>query len=187
MALCIKERLMHEQEKLKEAKHFFAKMRKAIDDPDAFHFELSAFLSSSRSILQYGSEEAKTMPRGQAWYDSHVSGNSILQYFKDKRDINIHAEPVKANQQISVTVNEHIHISESLKIEIQREDGSIEIREHNEPNSTPESKPDDSTIMIKYTFSDWSGTEDVIELCEKYINALEAFINNGQADGFLTK
>lgn len=177
---------MYEQEKLKEAKYFFNRMRAVTDEPESFHFELSAFLSSARSILQYGNEEAKTKSGGQAWYDRQVSGNNILKHFKDKRDINIHTEPVKANRQVSVTLTEHMHISESLRIEIQREDGSVEVREHIEPSPVPESKPDDSTITIKYVFSDWSGTEDVIELCEKYINALEAFINDGQASGFLT-
>ncbi len=178
--------MMYEQTKLNEAKYFFTKMHEVIDDPLRFHFELSAFLSSARSILQYGNEEAKSKTGGQVWYNRQVSGNNILRYFKDKRDVNIHTKPAKANRKISATVTEHVHISESPKIEIQRDGGSIKGREHNEHNSMPGPKPNDSTT-IKYTFSDWSGTEDVIELCGKYINALEEFINSGQANGFLTQ
>ncbi|MET0110563.1 MAG: hypothetical protein ABW084_16810 [Candidatus Thiodiazotropha sp.] len=43
------------------------------------------------------------------------------------------------------------------------------VREHNEPSSAPESKPDEPAVATKYKLSDWLGTEDVIELCEKYI------------------
>lgn len=177
---------MHEQEKLKEAMYFLNRMRAVIDDPESFHFELSAFLSSARSILQYGHEEAKIKQGGQAWYDGQVSGNIILKHFKDKRDINIHAEPVKAYRQIALSLMDYAHISESLRIEIQRADGSVEVREHKEPTPAPETKSDDSAITIKYTFADWSGTEDVIELSEKYVNALQGFINDGQVKGFLS-
>ena len=38
---------MREQEKLNEAKYFFNRMCAVVDEPDSFHFELSAFLSSA--------------------------------------------------------------------------------------------------------------------------------------------
>lgn len=184
--LCFKGVVLHEVTKLKEARYFLNRMRDVVEDPESFQFELSAFLSSARSILQYGNEEAKTKSGGQAWYDSQVCGNPILRHFKDKRDINIHCEPVETNRQIEVTVTEHVHVSESLRIEILREDGSVEVREHKDSPAPIKPHSDESTIEIKYHFDDWSGQEDVIDLSESYIVALEGFISNGQTKGFLT-
>lgn len=176
---------MHETEKLNEGKYFFDKMCDVTDDPSSFHYELSAFLSSARSILQYGNEEAKTRSDGQTWYDKRVSGNSILKFFKNKRDINIHIEPVKTIRNILVSITEHVHISDSINIEVQRKDG-LEKIDLKGPTPQPVVKHDDSTVSFKYIFSDWGGVEDVIELCGKYIKELEKFIKNGQSKGFIT-
>lgn len=50
---------MHELEKLKEAGYFARRMEASINDPKAFQYELSAFLSAARSVLQYAFEETK--------------------------------------------------------------------------------------------------------------------------------
>jgi hypothetical protein len=88
---------MREAEKIEEAEFFYAhlvnveKSRSA--NPDTFKFFLSAFLSAARSVLQYAHREAVGKPGGRGWYKGAVS-SVVLQYFKDKRDDNIHVEPV---------------------------------------------------------------------------------------------
>jgi hypothetical protein len=91
-------------------------MESSIDDPEAFQYELSAFLSAARSVLQYALEEAKQKPNGQRWYEAQVSGNAVLKFFKDKRDLNIHAESVRPSRHIAVAITEHITFSESIRI-----------------------------------------------------------------------
>jgi len=44
---------MHELEKIEEAKYFYSQMSVASDNRDRFKYNLSAFLASARSILQY--------------------------------------------------------------------------------------------------------------------------------------
>lgn len=170
---------VHEQEKLKEARYFFRRMEASIDDPGSFQYELSAFLSAARSVLQYALEEAKKKPNGQRWYDAQVSGNAVLRFFKDKRDLNIHAEPVRPSRHIAVAITEHINISESIRIEIHREDGTTEIREHKEepPVSTPQESS--AEVKIRYLFVDWSGPEDAIDLSRQYLAALENSVKAG--------
>ena len=80
---------MFEKEKIEEAKYFYDEMIKKHKDRKIFCFNLSAFLSASRSILQYALEEAKTKNNGQNWFDNHIHSNPIFRFFKDKRDINI--------------------------------------------------------------------------------------------------
>src|SRR5262245_53350076 len=117
-------------------------MEASIDDPKAFQYELSAFLSAARSVLQYALEEAKQKPNGQRWYEAQVSGAAVLKFFKDKRDVNIHAEPVRPSRHIAVAFTEHMTISDSIRIETQREDGTREIRDDKEEPSV--SKPQES-------------------------------------------
>lgn len=64
---------MHEQEKLNEAGYFARCMESSTDDPEAFQYELSAFLSAARSVLQYAFEEVKQKPNGQQWYEAQVT------------------------------------------------------------------------------------------------------------------
>jgi len=177
---------VHEQEKLKEARYFARRMEASIDDPKAFQYELSAFLSAARSVLQYALEEAKQKPNGQRWYEAQVSGNAVLKFFKDKRDVNIHAEPVRPSRHIAVAFTEHMTISDSIRIETQREDGTTEIREDKEESSV--SKPQESIaeVKIRYVFVDWGGPEGAIDLSHQYLAALENFVKAGLSSGIIT-
>lgn len=85
---------MNEFEKIREAEYFLGRMTAEREVRDAFRFNPSAFLSAARSVLQYALEEARRKPGGQAWYDGHMAASPILTFFKDRRDVNIHVEPV---------------------------------------------------------------------------------------------
>jgi len=177
---------VHEQEKLKEARYFLLRMEASVDDPVAFRYGLSAFLSAARSVLQYAYEEAGKKPGRKQWYEAQVSGNSVLRFFKDKRDINIHAEPVTPSQHISVSLTEHIIISDSIRIEMQKEDGTVEVCEQKE--ESPQAKPQEEApeIRNRYVFRDWSGSEDVIDLSRQYLTALEIIVKAGLIDGIIS-
>jgi len=178
--------VVHEQEKLKEARYFARRMETSIDDPEEFQYKLSAFLSAARSVLQYALEEAKQNPNGQQWYEAQVSGNTVLKFFKDKRDLNIHTQPVRPSRHISVFDTAHINISESVRIEIQRGNGTTEIFEHKEEPPTPNPVETNSEVKIRYIFTDWAGPEDAIELSRQYLTALEAFVNAGTTSGYIS-
>lgn len=55
----------NERSKLAEARYFYSRMRKEVDDREAFTCNLSAFLAAARSVLQYALKEAKTKTGGQ--------------------------------------------------------------------------------------------------------------------------
>lgn len=166
---------MNEQEKLREAKYFFERMKSALEEPEAFRYELSAFLSAARSVLQYAREEAIIRNKLQ-WYEDQVSKNSVLVFFREKRNLNIHKEPVKPSRRVSLSLTEHIHVSDSIIIKIQKEDGTTETRGHKEkpaPSALDEGCTDK---IIRYVFEDWPGTEDVLALSHQYLKSLESFV-----------
>ena len=115
-----------------------------------------------------------------------MSGNAVLKFFKDKRDVNIHAEPVRPSRHIAVAFTEHMTISDSIRIETQREDGTTEIREDKEESSV--SKPQESIaeVKIRYVFVDWGGPEGAIDLSHQYLAALENFVKAGLSSGIIT-
>ena len=65
---------MSESQKIREAEYFLAQMDRERENAEHFGHNLSAFLSSARSVLQYALEEAKPKPGGLAWYDGTMSG-----------------------------------------------------------------------------------------------------------------
>lgn len=59
---------MFEQEKLKEAKYFYSRMKeeRGQEDRESFKYNLSAFLSVARSVLQYALKEVDPGENPQA-------------------------------------------------------------------------------------------------------------------------
>jgi hypothetical protein len=180
---------MHETKKLKEAKHFYSRMVEEQKDRDHFMYELSAFLSAGRTVLQYARDEAKTKADGQKWYDSLVSHSPVLKFFKEKRDVNIHIEPVNTQAEHRLAMGGSIFPSGLLSMVAFDKDGNvIDQRRSEEPEKSHQEEVKDSPTVyeLKYRFDDWTGNEDVLTLCQTYIQELEILIKDGVSKGFIT-
>ncbi len=64
---------MREASKLGEAEYFLSEMARVYENHRLFQYNLSAFLSAARSVLQYACKEATSRPGGQAWYEKQVT------------------------------------------------------------------------------------------------------------------
>jgi hypothetical protein len=178
---------MFEHEKIREAEFFYAlawdEERKINDNPDRFKWFLSAFLSAARSVLQYAHKEAagESVPTphtpcsstfrwekgGQLWYENAMK-SPVLQYFKEKRNVNIHAQPIEAIKEISLAIEESIWMDAMPPLP-----GMV-------------GGPVTVTASDKYKFADWSGSEGILTLCDAYLHELRAFVLDGQARGLLS-
>lgn len=178
---------MYEESKLKEARYFYSRMVSETDNRDNLLFDLSAFLSAARSVLQYSLREAQPKPGGQQWYDSHITSSKVLVFFKDKRDINVHTQPVQVNQHTSIQLTEVVHVSESIHIKKFDQTGRL-IDEYSSEPSKPSPAPKiPPKVTHRSIFPDWSGTEDVLQLCHLYLKELQHVVEDGQNNNFLTK
>jgi hypothetical protein len=178
---------MHEQEKVNEAKYFYSRMLSEIDNRENFLFNLSAFLSSARSVLQYALKEARTRSGGQQWYDGHINASPTLSFFKDKRDINIHTQPIDIRQNINIEITDRLYISDSVSIRVTDKDGKVVSEHTSEPAPPPPREADiPPKVSNQFTFPDWPGPEDVPGLCRLYLDELVRIVADGQAKGFLT-
>jgi hypothetical protein len=101
---------MYESEKLDEAEYFLGRMNRTKKDPRAFRCNLSAFLSAARSVLQLAYKEASGKG-GQAWYDSQVTGNSVLEFFRDRRNLNVHTIPVNPIKEFQLHIEESLYVT----------------------------------------------------------------------------
>ena len=187
---------MSKKAKIKEAEDFLARMKEEQDNREHFVHSLSAFLSAARSVLQYAlnevdpKENPSAKPGAKTWYDDLMSSGRILKFFKCKRDINIHDEPVKPSAHFQATFTEKAGTSESFSIVRRDKDGKI-ISEYSSEESKPEpekqEKQETSIVQeVRYKFSDWTGDEDVLTLCESYIQELEKVVKDGVSKGFIT-
>jgi hypothetical protein len=50
-----------------------------------------------------------------------------------------------------------------------------------------DTKDQQATIhRVDYKFDDWNGNEEVLELCQKYLQELERLIDDGVSKGFIS-
>ena len=180
--------IVNEDRKLAEAKYFLSHLSPSASNPNHFSFELSAFLSSARSVLQYALEEAKTKQGGQVWYDAQLTSAPEIKYFKDKRNVSIHVRPVEPDRRIVIGETAAVSFGESLAIKVTDSDGNL-IEERHVTSSDPSSPPipPTTTVEVSYHLADWNGPEDVETLCSRYCSAIEAVLIDGQARGFLSR
>lgn len=174
---------MKERIKYREAIHFYEQMKVHKKDQDTFKHNLSAFLTSSRTVFQYALKESHHSLQGKIWYDRNVSSSPIIRFLKDKRDDNIHTEPVDPQSILSLTFNLNIKTGVTFtKID---KDGKVVSQPLIE--KSPELKPQNrSSSDVIYRFKEWTGPEDIITLCGLYLVEIDGFISDGVAKNFIS-
>jgi hypothetical protein len=180
---------LYERQELDEAQFFLAQMIAAQNQRDrvAFRNHLSAFLSSARSVLQYAEREAKTKQGGPVWYSGWMASNAILSYFRDKRNLEIHEEPVKTSAQHNVSFTASAAFSGSLQFVVRDKDGNLKQRGASAPTLPSESlAPAEPTHTVQYRFSDWPGPEDIVTLAQTYLQELTVVVSDGITKTFIT-
>lgn len=182
---------MHERDKLAEAEHFLCRMRAEVAQRRAFRHELSAFLSASRSVLQYALKEAKGKDGGQGWHDEHMAADAVFGFLKCKRNLNVHSEPIVPPLDMSLSLPERVAIGESVVLVLfDRHGKAVEKRTGDLLPPVQEDRAEDgaatNTVTYRYTFPDWSGGEDVLSLCEIYLSKLRSLVDDGVAKGYIS-
>jgi len=151
-------------------------MERNASNRQSFTYELSAFLTAARSVLQYLHRECSRL--GDAhWYDSNVA-DPTLRFFKDRRDLNIHARPVEPDQAVAIDIEETISIGESFSITTTDEEGNV--LQHREVKSPAVERPA-TKVALKYEYYFSPNGLDVLTLCDKYLKALDTILNDWEA------
>lgn len=189
---------MREDEKIVEAEYFYSRMADCEKDLMAYKHNLSAFLSGARSVLQFGLAEAQTKPGGQTWYDGQITGNRIVNFFKDRRDVNIHVAPLDLRKDVNVHIQEGLELRAevgTVMVDVGQESLSTAPTVHSEPEKQPAASEENThseaakttvTVTETYRFLEWTGSEDIRTLCGLYLTELHKIVVEGRRRGFLT-
>jgi hypothetical protein len=177
---------MNEDQKLEDAAHCLDEMIAVQNDPVAFRRKLSAFLGSSRSVLQYAHKETKANPASRKWYKTEVS-KRIIALMRDQRNTDVHEEPVSPANDVAVHIGAGLSMTGQLGMmhmnaqqEILGEYSSVEM-------PAVATEPPAPTAEYTYFFEGKRAEGDIISLSTSYLTELRKVVADGQARGFLTK
>ncbi len=185
--------MANEQQKFREAAYFFGVMKLNVEDRTAFIYNFSAFINAARTVVQYAAEECGPPPSSaRSWYDNYVAGSELIRYFRDKRNLNIHDEPVIPNAAFSVSASSNLSIGGTVNVSVVSTgaDGNV-IRSDTPASDAAQyaiSAPNPSTQSdkptVRYFLAD-RPNEDLIDLSQDYLNALLAFLATGRREGHI--
>lgn len=141
------------------------------------NYYLSAFITPARSVMQYIFASAEQRQRLKE-YNGMVSGNTVLKFFKEERDFNIHKAPIIPNKLATVDIAASITVGmkEEVKIELINGEDYKEIVSSIESVDNLDNVEETIDSKVQYFFDKWKGEEDLVELCDKYILELEKMI-----------
>jgi hypothetical protein len=185
--------MANEEQKFREAAYFLGVMKANVNDRNAFIYNFSALITAARSVVQYAFEECRPDPTARAWYDNYISNTDMIRYFRDKRDINIHEEPVLPNAAYHVEATMHLTISGTFSVKVLTRDSDGNLVEQSTAASdaaeraiaAPAPRPtSENKVSVRYFLADRKN-DDLIDLAETYMNELIAFLHAARAAGYV--
>jgi len=169
-------------EKLDETKYFLEQMRLNIKDRRAFKHNLSAFLSSGRSVTFVLQNEYAENTKFREWYEKkkeEMKTDNLLNFFVNKRNYVIKEGPVELRGKIFLEVHDAITISESVTVIKKRPDGTEEIVHQTEPEIKARAKPKEIKSSYQLFFEDYPD-KDILTLCEEYVERLTKIVEEAK-------
>lgn len=161
--------------KLDEAKYFLEQMKLSIKDRRVFKYNLSAFLSSARSVTFILQKEYARNSKFKEWYGKkqiEMRKDELLNFFVRKRNYVVKKGPLETRAEVSVKVYESIIVSDNVTVALKKHDGTEEIvYQTAESEVKSKQKPKETEIEYRWFFEDYPG-KDVVALCEEYLEKL---------------
>jgi len=171
---------MKAMSKLEEAFYFFNQMKENVDNKDNFKFNLSAFLSSARSITLFLQEEFNGNPRFEEWYphkQDEMRANSLMKFCKETRNDEVHVKRVDVEGHHEVSFTDTVGVTDTVQYILHRADGTIEKSETIPPEIKPNKVKNSSNFKYRWYFTDFNdGEKDIIQLCLEYYNELRKIL-----------
>lgn len=161
------------RDKLNEAKHFLGKMSEATSELDKFRYELTAFLSASRSITQIMQKEFSGKSGFGDWYkqkQKEMEQNGTLKYLHRQRSITFHEHPVLP---YPIQATSQVSDATGMRVFITGTGSALDL------NSVFVPFPVISTrTVVRYYFNDIPTEDrDVVTICIEAIKALEIVVS----------
>ena len=179
---------MDTQQKYNEAEYFLGMMKQNDENRQRFKYNLSAFLSATRSVTFVLQKEYSKNPKFKEWYSKKqkwMEGDALFKFFVGKRNYVLKERLIDPQAEISITVDVVGVASISVETEVRDAEGNLKDYEYSEPPAKPKpaSKPNSrEETKYKWFFKDWQETdEDVITLCERYLKELKIIVEEAES------
>lgn len=175
---------MKAYDKLDEAKYFLEQMKINVTDKQVFLYNLSAFLSSSRSITWVLQKEYSENPKFKKWYEEkkkEMEKDKLLRFFIEKRNYVIKESPIEPKGMTFIRVVEQMTVEESITVSQKMPNGSQKVL-FQTPKSEEKAKPKQPEAKIEFRwFFDEYPDKDIITLCENYYKKLEDILKEAKS------
>lgn len=111
--------------KLEQARFFIAHASEAISaqQRDAFVNFIEAAIVYARSVTFYLQREYHRKTNFDRWYSEKqevIKNDPIFRFFKDKRNYVLHEGPAGVHKVVSVVIEEHLSLSDSVEVKVIR-------------------------------------------------------------------
>ena len=186
--------------KLDEARFFYEQMKLNLQDRTLFLYFLDAFLSAARAVTWvFQNASGKIEDSILEWYDSKViewNKDAIMRFFIETRNISVKEHAPKMRTTAAVSFSGNTSIRDSFAVEKISPDGSVQQVRSSLPKATEETKEKQETAhkkptIIRYSFNElpigFSEDPDVVTLCRRYLDMLEAFVTEAESRAFAVK
>lgn len=167
------------RQKLLEAKYFLERMIESQSERDAFKYNLSAFLTAFRSVTLLMQKEFKNHLGFADWYEiqqGRLKADDKMKLLNTKRTMTIHQQPVQPHARVSVSITEHISLSESVSVVLTHKDGTVERYDTPPPEPPPAPAEGKTTIQWRWYFEEVPDI-DVVTVCEECMAKLETVVS----------
>jgi hypothetical protein len=161
-------------EKLDEAKYFLEQIKSNIENDRALKHNLSAFLSSARSITFVLQNEYSDNPNFGTWYakkQEEMRNDNLLSFFVNKRNYVVKENSITPIKQRIITISDVGTAYESVTVMKKNPDGTEVVSQSTEQIAGAHIKPKDTEVEVKWFFEDYPD-KDIITLCEDYLGKL---------------
>ena len=163
----------HINSKIREASYFLKQMGACSENHEEFRFNLSAFLTSSRTASQYVLEAARKKQK-ESWYENYVRNTKFMKYFKEKRNFNIHEKNIPLSRDVELAlsiIGTKVFVDKGEKKYFSPGKEFMEVKRNEK--------------VSNFEFTDYPGKEDVLTLSTKYLKELKDFVVDAQKNNII--
>lgn len=172
---------MKAKERLRAARFFLNGMEDVLEDRTAFVHNLLAFLMISRSVTWILQKEFDSNPKFKKWYEKkqeEMQKDHLMTFFKEMRNVAVKEMSPQIKTRKSITFTADVVLVDSLSVKLTKADGTEVQYESPPPKAFAYANPESKVpVLIGYYFIDWPEDDDVISLCEKYLEKLENIVS----------
>ena len=176
--------------KLAEAEFFLTKMEENYLEHKEFEYYLSAFISSSRSVLWILKAEHKSNIKWLEWYDKKLPNAEEKVLLKNINELRVQSEkhtPIEPRLLMTITM-ETKDISDELMDLLDANDGSparepnVMLFKKDDPPENIDSKVVPTSCNVGKVFKAVHGfeEEDVIDVCKKYFQTVSEIVDESK-------